>query len=372
MPRTLSVDLQDILALPTRKIIITSQIDFPNNSSMYFSSEDYTDSKSQVFLNYLEKVSENKQTLENPTDRITLSFQNKDKALGLDLAANLSEWQEAQCIVGREYLNDDGSLTDWVETFRGAVQQPVVDDFMFVFTVISDVTSAGNIIANRTLAGPCAFLFKHPGTCGYSGGETTCNRLLKSPGGCLGRDWQHRYGGWTDPETPTPTSPHIIFEDPLGGTGGGDTCPTLDQFILIVHDGVIQTTQVMFLTEKSVIYDPVSRQAVKVKSCRVVGRQPIMEITTANGARLRASRSHKVIRSIFDKYGTPLEKLNETDFVLTSINNELYKIEAAKIESRGFTDVMKIELESPHIYAVGSSSEKLIVSHNIKPIWQDY
>ncbi|KAK0039556.1 hypothetical protein Bpfe_031041 [Biomphalaria pfeifferi] len=119
--------------------------------------------------------------------------------------------QKAEAVVGRLYRNADGSLEEWKEMFRGAVQQPNADDLQVTFSIIDDTVAPGQIICNRNLGGICGFPFKDVKTCGYTGAELTCDHHLKSKGGCDGKGNSHAFGG---------TQHRYLNEVQAPGTGG--------------------------------------------------------------------------------------------------------------------------------------------------------
>lgn len=384
MGRTLSSNLTTILSLPERQIDYFAKITFPTEMTLYLATNSLTIS-SQAYSNYIENATEIKQTIENPTDRVTLAIQNKDRVLGLHLAAEWREWQRAEAIISRQYRG--GGLTENIEMFGGVVQQPLANDFQLTFTVISDIIAKGNIITNRTLANPCAFIFKAPKTCGYSGGETACNHLLKSKDGCLGRANTNRCGAWVYPDSPQPSAPSS--NDPIDPIDPVDPCPRLDQYVLIVRsDGQIDTTLAAFIVGGDFLYNPVTNKVAQVKSATVVKNTPTLHIQTENGCESFNSENHRIILHPFDVTGTSAKLLKRGDTILTGRVSEracerrgegekgrrtvIEQSRICFIEYVAPSDVMKIELDGEtmqdHIYASGESSERFIVAHNVKPI----
>lgn len=230
MPRTISEDLQSILDAKTHGIDWTLDITMPGPISLQLATSSLSTGKGD-YTNDLERISEIRQTLESPVDRVQVQIQNKDMAIGLHLANNRPAWKRAEAIIGRFYTSADGELAEWIEMFRGAVQQPLATDLQVSFDLVPDTISKGLIVSNRTLGLPCGFRFKDPQTCAYSGLAADCNHHLKSSGGCDGRDNSEHFGGTESRYDPDSTVPGTGNNSGGGGddTGIGlGTCFTLD------------------------------------------------------------------------------------------------------------------------------------------------
>jgi hypothetical protein len=44
------------------------------------------------------------------------------------VAANWRLWRNCEAVIGRYYENADRTVGEWIERFRGTVQQPLSDD----------------------------------------------------------------------------------------------------------------------------------------------------------------------------------------------------------------------------------------------------
>ncbi|HUF02779.1 MAG TPA: hypothetical protein VMM38_01245 [Aridibacter sp.] len=368
MGRTLTSDLQNILAASARTVEYTIEILFPKNATKYLATAPLTIA-SQAYTNDLESVSEIRQTLENPADRVRLALQNKDGVLGLNLGGNEEEWRGATAIIGRYYEDKVGlGLSAWIELFRGTIQIPETDDFQMSFEVATDTLAKGAIVASGTLAYPCRFIYKDPSTCGATSAETACNHVLKSKGGCQGRDNSHHFGGMESLYNPDQNVP---------GTGGNtivpfppqDRCPRLDQYILIKdYWGNPIGVPVGKLQIKDKIFDPRTGMFHDIENLNVVKDVEIFSIRAANGAMCLASGSHRILRHRDHHGGQELTDFAKGDPVFTWRNKNATSssvIFASSIGERG--DVMEIKMAGGHVYACGASGESAIVSHNKNP-----
>lgn len=360
MSRAISTDLQTILDAPTREIDWTLDITFPTITRLRLATAPLVLS-SNTYTNDLEAVSEIRQTLEAPTDRVNIGLQNKDEVLGLHVANNLAEWQKAEAVVTRVYRS--AGLQVVFEMFRGAVQKPESNDFQVSFEILADTIAPGQIVCTRTLGLPCPFLFKDAKTCGYSGSETTCNHNLKSNAGCDGRANAARYGGTEHRYNPDTSAPGTSGNPPGRITG----CPRLDQFILVQGDGKKPIAKrVEFLILKDRLFHPITKTFHEIKSLEIIENVAIFETLAANGASSHSSESHKLIRDRSDDVGQFVTKFKNGTPLLTLINGELKESKFIIGCTFDQGNVMKIEMLDGHIYASGNLPDKLIAAHNSK------
>ena len=231
MGRSLSTDLQNILASQSREAEMYIDITFPGSEDVFrFATAPLTIGDVD-YVNDVESVREIKQTLEAPSDRVGVVIQNKDRVLGLHVKANPSLWQRAESVISRQYRSD--SLTASLELFRGAIQQPFVDDtsYQVTFDIVPDTLTPGTIVANRNLGLPCPWRYKDPRTCASVSARLLCNHLLKSPEGCEGDDNTHHFGGMEHNQDPdqrvpgTPGNPDDPSIPPSTGTPGSGEDP---------------------------------------------------------------------------------------------------------------------------------------------------
>ncbi|MCW5959261.1 MAG: hypothetical protein KIS76_03810 [Pyrinomonadaceae bacterium] len=367
MPRTLSTNLTTILSGAEREIDYTLDLDFPDSTTLKFATSPLNIAAG-IYPNDLENVSEILQTLESATDSVSVSIQNKDRAAGLNLAANWQKWQQAEAVIGRYYRQlangEPTGVNEWIEMFRGTVQRPEADDLRVSFDIVADTIAPGGIVCSRTLAQQCEFVFKDAKTCAYAGGETECNHHLTAKLGCDGKGNAHHFGGMQHRYPPDQDIPGTG-----GNTGGGirPSCPRLDQYCLIDGGGgKPRTAMVGFLRATDLLFDPIAKEFNRIKSLELFENVEIFEFIAANGAVCYSSRSHKAIRNDSDRDGLAVSKFKPGDAVLTTAGHETAASKMLLGSRAGRGDVLKIELETGHIYCAGDTAEKMIVAHNAK------
>lgn len=375
MARVISGTMASILSPKKRDIDYTLDLVF-SDEDFHFATSPLTAVNGHNYTNELErKVGEIRQTLEAPTDQVSVSIQNKDRVLGQHVATYWQKWRKAEAVLGRYYyqVGDDGERTgtnEWIEMFRGAVQQPNADDEFVTFGIVPDTTSPGQIVCSRTLNPTCGFVFKDPATCAYSGGETACNHHLRSKLGCYGRTNTQHFGGMEHNYNPDAGIPGS------GGNpvGGGFDCPRIDQYVLVRADlDRVIAKMAGFVTEDDWLWHPVLRCFYKVKYAQLLKRLKIWELVTAFGAVGYSSGRHPIIRTYRDSIGTPIERLKARGSVLAVGGEELIDTRAVIVRDTGETgDVMWFEMDAPtvgeKIYCYGDNPEKLIACHNNKQL----
>lgn len=370
MGRDISPTLAGILASQYRDIDWT--LDLTVGTDVYYlATSPLEDVNGHDYLNYLEKVGQVRQTNESPTDQVTVAIQNKDRVLGLTVAGNLDGWRTAEAVLGRLYYEVDDAgertgVTEWIEMFRGAVQQPIPDDLQVSFAIIADTVAPGEIVASRNLGAICPFVVNDPKTCTLVG--ATCDHHLKSAGGCDGNNNSHHFGGTEHRYAPNASIPGTGGNvDPVGG--GGPTCPRLDQLIIVRdYDGHRRAIPVYKLAEDDWLWDPIEEQFYPLRTARVVRDVPIWELATQNDAATFSSFTHRVMPEEDHGTGLPVELLALGAEVLTEIDGDLVHSHAVITQdTRERGDVMFIEMAGGHHYATGEMANRLIVAHNNKP-----
>jgi hypothetical protein len=379
MGRALSSTMLQILAGGARDLDWTLELNFPDATGFKFATSPMTFSRG-TFTNDLENVSEIAQTLDAVVDRVSIGIQNKDRVLGLDVAANWRKWRNCEAIIGRMYYEiKDGIKTgvkEWIEIFRGTVQQPNADDLQVTFDVIPDTIAPGEIVASHNLNLPCGWLFKDPKTCAYAGPETVCDHHLKSD--CTLFLNTHHFGGMENYN-----NPDLIIPGSGGDPTGGDIpdrdppshgCPRVDQWVRVKGaDGNIATMKAGKLTSAHWLWHPIKKAFRKVRSATIIPNQPIWEMVAANGAVGYSSFTHPVLWYVEHVTGLRVDKFAAGDPMLTTIHDELADSKAVLSQDTGEkADVIRIEIDSDEmdekIYCYGDSADKMIVCHNLKPL----
>lgn len=365
MGQPLSPTMTSIFAGLDRKADQTIVLSFPDASVFRFATVPLS-LGGHVYDNSLQNVGEIRRSLETATDSVGVGIQNRDRVLGLHVAEHWQKWRKAEAVIGRFYRGGDGlMLTEWVERFRGAVQQPNANDLQVTMDIVIDTVAPGPIVANRTLGLLCPFVYKDPKTCGYTGPLPTCNHNLKSPNGCDGHANSHHFGGMehrysTEPAVPgssgNPDGPPI-----------GPICPRLDQFVLVRGENNKKLAKmVCFFTEQDDLWNPITRRFHRTKRTRIVRDEPIFELISNSGAVGYSSFTHPVLW-YRDHAGEPVSKFTPGDPVLCWIKGRLADTRTVLAQSTGEAgDVMEITMEDGLIYCYGDDPEKLILCHNSK------
>ncbi|MEO8648069.1 MAG: hypothetical protein ABI539_02770, partial [Acidobacteriota bacterium] len=313
MGLSLSTTMINILGAAARDVQYTIEVSFPDASVLRFATAPLTIA-GNAYSNELESVKEIRRTLESPTDRVGVALQNKDHVIGLHVEANRAKWLKAEAVIGRLYRDAVGlGLSQWIEMFRGSIQQPIVNDPQVTFEIIDDTLTPGDIVARRNLAPPCPFVFKDAKTCAYAGAGTLCDHHLKSAGGCEGYANTHHYGGMEHRQNPDSSIPgtggNQLPSDDLPGDHNGIPCPRPDQYVRVKGpDGRPLSIMAGEMTLENEIWHPIKRRYFPLRTVRIVKDQPIWEIVAANGASGESSLWHPIIRSIDDHAGKPVSQ----------------------------------------------------------------
>lgn len=188
------------------------------------------------YTNHLLRVGELKESGGQETNRVNVRVSNETEAWGIRIASQLRTLALAKVEIRRFFSEINNRASYQTKNFftgklinaetvsevtqRDSAGRATVIEKYISFDVIPKSTASGLSVALRTLSPSCAFVFKDI-HCQYSGGETVCNKQLKSKEGCRGRNNTSHNGGWTFPETPTQGLPSTSGGG--GGIGGG-TC----------------------------------------------------------------------------------------------------------------------------------------------------
>jgi hypothetical protein len=277
---------------------------------------------SQPFIPHLVINEELRQTIENPVDRVSVSIQNVDRNLGINIIQNLRNYKFADGLIQRMYRDiRDPSISQTKTIFHGLVTEVGVDEKIATFSFSPDYIAFGNCVAAETISG----------------------------------------AEWKFPGLPTPTEPGG------GGDDGGGvifTCPSVDDFVWVGKNTQMQARLVK-IGDK--LWNPINQTYSTVTKAEIILNQRIIRIETANKCVSRSSETHKLIIDFNDNVGTKVCNLQEKDLVLTYSNFQLEMSSIVSIREDGFEDVVWIELETGNrIYCSGSDYKKGIVAHNAK------
>lgn len=375
MGREVPSGLQPLLDLPSCETQTTLDLYLTNTDEYHFSTADLDSidigTDTVDYTSDLRSVDIIKQSIAASVDRVSAVIQNVDKAIGIIAAAEALT--HAVAVVGRYYYDPTGAESPmWVELFRGEAFPGQFDENKLPLEIINDLAACGYCVADWTLMGNCQLVFKDADTCGYSGGETACNKKRRSPDGCFGRANEHHFGGMEFPDFQVAT----VDSAGTGDTGDGQhhNCPRVDQYVLVERglSAMPGPLRVSALTLDHRLYNPVTKTFHRIKSLRIVERQQIWRVTAENGAESYSSRSHLVLWYREHVTGEPVKNFVLKDPVLTTIDERLDDSSVAIIGCiNEAADVMAIEMEDGHIYAAGNDPDKMVVCHN-KAIDEDY
>jgi hypothetical protein len=185
------------------------EISFNNITSLYFATSPLIIG-ANTYKNSVESVSEVKQTLDKPINRVSIQLQNKDNVLRLHYENNRNEWLNAKAVYYRYLISDSLNLKEKISYFRGAVEQIKPTDTTFTIEIVSRLISDGAIVASLTQSPECWKVFRSD-ACGYQGTDATCSKKLKGVNGCKAKKNEFRFGGSDIFGNPIPQPP---------GTGG--------------------------------------------------------------------------------------------------------------------------------------------------------
>ncbi len=363
MSRSVPPNLVTILAGP-RQIDYTVELTFPDASVLRYATSPLTIG-GNVYLNALENVREIRQTLDAAPDRVGVELQNEDRVIGQNVATNWLKWRTAIAVVGRFYQGGANFATSqWVEMFRGGVQQPNIDDRQVTFDILHDTLTPGGIVSRATLNPLCQNVLKDPQTCGYIGAATFCDHHLKSKTGCDGLGNSHRFRGMEHR--------YNLDQAPPGAAGNNhpiNYCVEISNFIKTQFGPRRAGT----LLPGDLIWNPVRRKLVPVWAVTTIENIPLWRITTNSGAAGRCSAGHPVICHRAHLNGMRADQIGIRDFVVTEIGGELHDFSEA--HSSGFTGelgtVVMITIASEDqgdkIFCFGEEPDEYIVCHNAKP-----
>lgn len=365
MPRLMPANLIAIFAGETRDIEYLLDIVFPSIAPLRYATGELI--KNLIdYDNGIESVSDLRQNIETPINNVRITLGNKDLFFDWHIAENFDEWRNAEAILYRRYSNAAKTITQDVIFFTGSVQSPIFDekDYTLSFDIFPDTISKGLIVANRTLALACSFVFGDAATCGYFGTALICNHLLSQCSRYLNSE---HFGGTQSRYTHRTSTPGSAGNPDTGGNqnGGPTGCPALDQFVLVESsDSKPIPILVAELTAADSLFNPVTKTFEPVRATEII-ETVLFEIVCAGGAKSTASATHPLVRNIEDGGGLRIMEQRTGFEVLNYLDDDLRQLEIVSIRAAGKGFVMRIETAGPtHIYASGQAPGAMIVCHN--------
>lgn len=228
--RTLTPAQVDILDDNFQESFWTCALVFPNGETISVAGAALTLNGAE-YTGGLIDVSGLRASLGNSVDRIDVTVQNVDYAW--TKRAQIVRTAQTRARVGRAIRTIRGGPWEFMTLLNGVLTSITSNESRAVLSCIADLYAAPQIGALTQYAKPCQFRYRDPRTCGFpkpAAGATdafpTCDLIYESAGGCLGKNWQHRYGGFVgDTEKESldlpPPDPNQN-PDQGGGAIGGD------------------------------------------------------------------------------------------------------------------------------------------------------
>lgn len=229
MPRTWSTTLQQIL--PAYKRRDSLDIYLNDGTALHLSRgkvvRDFGGGPVE-YLNWIRSVDDLRGSIESSIDRITVTCQNVNSALGFDLASDLRLLDYALANYGKQYqsLRNPALIEDIPQVFRGVLANAEASETDLSFELIVDYESLGAIVASRALSPRCWWTYQNGIECTSPSGEPTCPQTRTA---CAKREAEKDFGGWEAFVEPVSSPPGGGGND--GGGIGTGTCFTLDTLV---------------------------------------------------------------------------------------------------------------------------------------------
>lgn len=174
MPRPLNTFLINFLSGMSGETHTTVKFSLKNGQFRRFATANIEISGEEYFdsLIFADGISEAEDA---STDRTEVRIQNADKVIGLEVQAGLYNFADVS--IGTVFRRLDGTF-EWQEKFFGQALPSAISEKEVSIEVVDEMVAASYCVTNFTLAPICQLIFKSA-ACGYSGAETSCNKLLK-------------------------------------------------------------------------------------------------------------------------------------------------------------------------------------------------
>lgn len=228
--RELSEDLFNIL--PACKIRQTVDIYLANNTALHLSRGLVYRTISSTLVEYankLKSISEQRRSLTTSIDRLTVTCENIEPSLGLNLASSLRLFDYAFARVGRQFQANRNNILieDIPDEFFGICSTATASTDEFQFEIIVDYEALGNVVGSRGLSPRCWWTYKNGIECTSTSTLPDCEKTRQA---CKlrGKEWE--FGGWEFWQNPVVSVPGSGTNDgDIGGSGSdGSSCFTLD------------------------------------------------------------------------------------------------------------------------------------------------
>lgn len=154
-------------------------------------------------------------------DRVEATVQNITLEWGLSLIAASDALTGARAEAGRYWRKvDDVDVTIQTRVLlKGLVVGSEMDENEVRLSIVSDAYTGEHVAGQRLITRACQWKYKGA-QCGATSSLPTCNKLYDDPGGCSGRNNQHRFGGFIFDTSKS--SLVVVINTGGGGSGGGE------------------------------------------------------------------------------------------------------------------------------------------------------
>lgn len=391
MPRELSEVIQDVLASETHDVYYAYDILLSDGiTALHGAEAELTVDALNVFgttvavtpVLYEAKLQKDpslKFTSGTAPNGGDIIIEDVAHTLGVLVSQIQNALEGATVTISKLFMKPDGNCEADIYA-RCVVRDARAEGDTTVISVIADTDSRNAIVSARELTQRCLAIFGDD-RCGrppelIAPGETCSNLYDDAENGCLAKRWQFRYwgipilklvtnliggGGWGDGTDGTGWSP-----------GGGGGCPDPDSLVnLYLTKGSTVALPARSLIAGMIAIDSRGRCAV-IEYVQLLHNVRKFSIECENGASLKCSFDHPVIRDHDDADGLAVELLSDDATALT-VNRVTGVVEVSRIVRRVEIepgDVVRISLANSASaqYSSGDAGSDLAIDGHNKPI----
>ena len=241
MARTQSSALTEIFK--AYKARHTLDVYLSNGSELHLSRgrvERVVKGQNVLYDNWIRSIGSLRSTIDNATDRLSVTLQNVNSQIGFKLASSLRLLDYAVCDYGKQYqsIRNSALIEDVPGVFRGVLADAEVDEEFARFDLVVDYDSLGRLIAARGLSPRCRAGYKNGIECTTNSPSPTCP---KTRAACERRGKPWEFLGWEFFEEPVSSLPGTgTNSGGIGNGNGGGSCFSLDTKIWLPSRGEVR------------------------------------------------------------------------------------------------------------------------------------
>ncbi len=148
-----------------------------------------------------------------------------------------------------------------------------------------------------------------------------------------------------------------------------NTCPEINQWVRVRDDLVWVPKQVKDLTLDDWLWNPFTQEFEQLVCADIIENSVIWGVHTTNGIHSYGSPSHPLMEGTWDNKGTALEKVRLNMNTWSVVSGDTAYTRVSKIFKRRTKGTVRhLETAGPgHIYCAGSTPNKMLAFHNLKP-----